>query len=117
MPRVLHTKTVAPGSFPVAGVTVAFVAATPASGQAFVMEGNDLLIARNVHATLPYTVTITSKANAGNRVKDITAESLAAGVYKFYGPFTNRDGWAQDTGELIFDASDVSIEFAVLKLS
>ena len=115
MARVLHTKTTAPGSNPAAGVTVAFAAATPADDESFLLEGNDLLIARNTHATDPFTVTINSVANAAGRVRDITAESIAAGAYKMYGPFTSRDGWAQAGGVLHFEASDAAIEFAVIK--
>jgi len=114
MPRVLITKTTAPGSYPTAGVTVSFQDAAPASDEHFIMEGNDLLIARNTHATDPFTVTITSQPSSRNRSRDITAESLAAGAYKIYGPFTDRDGWSAD-GYLQCEASDASIEFAVIK--
>jgi hypothetical protein len=114
MPRVLITKTTAPGSYPTAGVTVTFQAAAPASDEHFVLEGNDLLIARNTHVSDPFTVTITSQPNSRNRSRSITAESLATGVYKIYGPFTEREGWSA-AGYLQLEASDASIEFAVIK--
>lgn len=114
MPRVLTAKTTAPGSYPTAGVTVTFADCDPTNKNHFVLEGSDLLIARNMHASDACTVTINSQPNGRNRTKDITTESLAAGVYKIYGPFGNRNGWSAD-GYLQFEGSATDIEFAVIK--
>ncbi len=115
MPRAAVTKTVAPGPYPTAGVTATFEVRN-ADGNKFTMTGAELLIARNTHASDAATVTINSVPNQLGRSKDITAQSLAAGVERVFGPFTSKDGWAQG-GELHFEASSDNISFAVVRLS
>ena len=58
-----------------------------------------------------------SSANANGRTGDIAAESLAAGAYKVFGPFTSKDGWVQSGGYLFMEAADAEVEWAVVKLT
>lgn len=117
MPRTVVTKTAAPGAYPTAGVAVTWADADPTNKNAFVLTANELVLARNAHATDPKTVTINSAADTMGRSKDITAESLAAGVVKAYGPFTNKSGWAQaSTSYLHFEGESTDIKFAVITL-
>lgn len=59
------------------------------------------------------TVTITSAPDTLGRTNDITAEAIAAGAHRQYGPFS-RQGWKQADGKLYFAASDADVEFIVL---
>ena len=116
MARTTITKTTASGSYPTAGVAVTWTDADATNKNTFTMGGNDLLLVRNAHAATAKTVTINSVADAMNRTKDITAESLAAGVVKCFGPFKHLAGWAQSTGALNLEGEDSDIKFAVIAL-
>jgi len=73
------------------------------------------VVARNVHASAPYTVTFTSAPDPiSKRSADISAFSMAAG--DVIGFFVSRAGWEQVGGLLYLDCEDASIEFAVVVL-
>jgi hypothetical protein len=109
------TKSTAPGAYPTAGVAVAFAAADVAGKNYFIGTGRELVIARNTSADTPYTITIVSAADEMGRTGNITAESIAFGVTRMYGPFA-RSGWAQSTGHVHLEAENAAIEFAVILL-
>lgn len=111
--RVAVTKTVLPGPYDYLGVLVVFEAADTVDKNKIVLTGKEVILAKNVGAS-PATVTVTSVADPYGRTKDISAVSVAAGVVKAFGPFTNRQGWLQTDGSLYFEASAADIEFAVL---
>lgn len=115
MPRVTLTKTAAPGAYPSAGVAITFTAADTVNKEQFVFTGREMVIARNVGASTR-TVTLTSAANARGRVKHISAENIAAGAQRVYGPFTNKDGWQQSGGYFFLEANHAEVEFAVVQL-
>lgn len=100
--------------YPTAGTTITFTAADTSNQNSTPFTGREIIIATNTHATDPFTVTITSVADSHNRTGSITAESLAAGVFKLYGPF-RADGWQQSDGTLYFQGSDASIKFKVIQ--
>jgi hypothetical protein len=80
-----------------------------------IVEGKTVVFARNVGAT-PHTVTITSVADATNRLGHITSYSITAGALATFGPF-KKSGWDQASAAgLFFEADHVEIEFAVLQL-
>lgn len=110
------TKTNAPGSYPTAGVTVTMNAADASNGNYFQMTGQELLVVQNSHGATAYTWTLTSVANARGRTKDITAESLAAGVWKVVGPFTAKEGWMQQGGGCLVSGENAAILFGVIVL-
>lgn len=116
MARTALTKTTAPGSNPTAGVTVIWADADAVNQNSFVMTGNDLLLVRNTHATDPKTFTVNTSADEMGRTKDITAESLNAGVMRVLGPFRDKTGWMQSGGVLHLQGETTDIEFAVIAL-
>ena len=116
MPRALAlVKSTAPGSYPTAGVVVTFTAADATNKDQFVFSGNELVLAQNTGVT-SRTVTLTSVANAKGRVRHITADTLAAGAFKMYGPFKDKAGWVQAGGVFHLEASHAEVKFSVIKL-
>lgn len=116
MARTTITKSTAPGSNPTAGVAVTWVDCDSTNGNQFAMTGNDLLLVRNAHASTAKSVTITSVADSQGRSGTITAESLNAGVVRCFGPFRDKEGWAQAGGYLYCTGTDNNIKFAVIEL-
>lgn len=117
MARTLITKTQAPLSFPTAGVAVTWTDADASNNNQFLMTADDLLLARNAHASAAKTVTVNSSADQQGRTLDITAQSIVAGKVYMFGPFTNKVGWVQTGGYLFCTAEDNNIKFAVIKLT
>jgi hypothetical protein len=114
MARSTVTKSNAPGSYPSAGVTVAFTASDTTNGNQFRMTGDDLLIVRAVGSS--GTFTISSVANSLGRTRDITTEAISSGEYKVLGTFKQISGWRQSDGFLYFTGSATAVEFAVVKV-
>lgn len=117
MVRTALAASVAKGSNSNVGRTVTMAAWDSVNGNSFQSTGNDLLVARNGHATLARTVTVTSVADPFfGRTGDITAFSLAVGAVAVFGPFKS-DGWRQADGFIYVDASTIDITFGVVTLS
>ena len=116
MARTALTKTTAPGAYPTAGTTLTWNDADAANGNTFPMTGRDLVLVRNGHATTAKTYTVTSAADAQGRSKNITAESVAAGVVRVLGPFRNKNGWAQASNAFYIDGEDNNVKIAVIVL-
>ncbi len=112
--RTNLTKTNAPGAYATAGVAVTMTGADTTNQNAFVMNGNELVIAHNTGAS-PHTITITSAPDEKNRLGTISAESIAAGAIRIFGPF-ELAGWIQTDGALYLEANHVEVEFGVIKL-
>lgn len=115
MPRITIAGSQLAGAYPTAGTAFTFTAADTTDQNRTVFTGKEILIAYNSGAT-PHTVTITSVANRFGRLGTIAAESIAAGAYRHFGPFTNAEGWKQSDGYLYYEANDPEVLFAVLKL-
>jgi hypothetical protein len=92
-------------------------AADVANGNKFTCTGRELIFAENTDGANPYTVTVTSVPDEKNRSEDITTYSLAAGdkIMIAVG-LTNAKGWKQTDGTILISASNLAIEFAVLRL-
>jgi len=116
MARTALTVTTAPGAYPTAGVALTWDSADASNGNDFVFTGRELILVRNAHASTAKTVTLTSAADPQGRSGDITAESLAAGVVRCFGPFRNKTGWNQSGGKFHLTAEDNNIKFAVIRL-
>lgn len=116
MARAAITKSTAPGNYPTAGVEVTWTAANVSDKNDFVFTGAELLLVHNTHATLAKTWTLSSIANAKGRTKDITAESLTAGLMKVVGPFRQKEGWQQSGGKIHVEGESTDIKFAVITL-
>lgn len=114
MARTNLTKTNAPGSFAGAGVAVTMAAADTVNFNEFVAQGQDLIIAQNTGGS-PYTVTITSAPDPWGRVGHISAESIAAGAIRIYGPLATR-GWIQPDGRIYLQASNAAVKFGIVNL-
>lgn len=114
MARVVVPATVQPGGYTDAGALLTEVAADVTLKNYAVMGNRTLLIAHNGGAS-PYTVTVTSAADKFGRTNDLTAEAIAAGAIRIFGPFA-RQGWAQPGNQLFFEASNAAVLFAVLLL-
>lgn len=119
MPRITHTVQVPKGAYGDYSVANAadftWLAADVANKEQVVLTGKELLLARNVHATTPFTITINSVDDQFNRKEDVTAYSLGNLEYAMFGPFL-QPGWRQTDGKLYWEASDANIEFAVIRL-
>ncbi|HQZ40674.1 MAG TPA: hypothetical protein PLH72_16710 [Vicinamibacterales bacterium] len=115
MPRTALTKTTAVGGYPTAGVAVTMTAADVANGNSAVATGSELIVAHNTGAGA-HAVTITSSLDAQNRLGTITAESIAAGAIRIYGPLP-LPGWSQTDGLYYFSADHAEVKFGIIKLS
>jgi hypothetical protein len=114
MPRTTVPVDVAPGGYAGAGVLCTQTAADPTNLNRCVHTGRELILARNTGATAR-TVTITSVDDPYGRQEHISAESIAAGALRMYGPFPVA-GWRQTDGYLYFEASHAEVVFTVIRL-
>jgi hypothetical protein len=98
-------RTTMGGAYAADGVSLVETPADFTDLNAFPLTGGEIVIARNIHPSAAFTVTITSVANALGRVKNITADSIPAGEAHVYGPF-QPTGWKQASdGKLYLQAS------------
>ena len=118
MARVTHTAVVllgAYGDYSVANsADYSYLAADVANMEQVVLTGKEIIIARNVDAS-PHTITITSVNDPFGRAENIASYSLGANEFAVFGNF-QLTGWIQTDGKLYFQADNVNIEFAVLKI-
>ncbi len=118
MPRITHTVQVPLGSIGDYSVgdaaDIAFLAADVANQEQFASTGKEHILARNVGGG-PFLITVTSVNDPFNRTGDITDYSLGAGEFAILGPF-DRTGWKQADGFIFFEANNVAIEFAVIRI-
>lgn len=106
------TKTQAPGRNADAGALVIWTVATGADQEAAFDEGA-VLHAKNTGAGAPTVTVYSAPGKLTGRIDNITAEAIAAGAQRVYGPFT-KDGWQQANGKLKFLGSTADISFAIL---
>lgn len=114
MTRTTMTTTTAPGSTNYAGQALTMTAADISNYNEFVASGKDLIVAHNTGAS-SYTITVTSVADPYGRTKDISAVSIAAGVYMIFGPL-DLTGWVQSDGKIYLQASNAAVKFGVVRL-
>lgn len=115
MARTTLTKTTAPGGYAAAAVAVTMTAADVANKNQFRVAGSDLLIVHNTGAS-QRTFTITSSADPiFGRTKDITAETIDAGVIKVFGPI-HPTGWIQSDGYVYLEANNAEVKFGVVAM-
>jgi len=88
--------------------------ATASDGIGFAATGREILLVRNIHATLAQTVTFTSVADPQGRTQDVTAYSIGAGEFAAFN-FSQMVGWVQSTGQIFAVGSTTDIKFAVLR--
>ena len=113
--RTTLVKTIAPGGYASAGVTVTMAAADTVNKNRFVASGNDLVVALNTTGG-GLTVTIESSDDERGREEDITAEAIAAGAMRVFGPFRTL-GWRQAGLSYIhLEASAVGVLLGVIQL-
>lgn len=109
----LLPRTTPPGSNADAGVAVTFTAATASADDTITFGAGDVILAWNSGGS-SRTVTIYSAPDPTGRIDDITAESIAAGAHRVYGPFKTI-GWRQSDGTLKVRASHADVRFAILR--
>lgn len=114
MARTDLTAIAAPGSYATSGTAITWTAADATNGNQFTLTGKQLVLVYNSD-TSAHSVTVTSSADEYGRSGDITAESVAAGAYKMFGPF-KLPGWVQTDGNLYLSADSATISFAVITL-
>lgn len=94
-----------------------FQAADVSNKNQFAMgTGKYIVLARNVHATTSYTITLTSSADERKRTGDITTYSIAAGKQIAF-LVDQQAGWIQTDGQFYLEASNASIEFCIIRLT
>ena len=108
-PKGPNPVTVAPGD-----LHITPAAADSVNGNQFAALPGDIVHARNTHATLARTVTLTSSPDERGRLGNIAAYSLAAGE-EMYFYFGDETGWRQPDGFIYLDASTADIVWAVLR--
>ena len=98
------------------GAQLLFTAADTVNFNSFVASGREIVIVYNSAASAG-TVTINSVADQLGRTADITAYSIPATSYAFFGPFP-LNGWAQTTvpKTINLQGSAATITFAVVQL-
>jgi len=112
--RTILTKSTAPGGYAAAGVAVTMTAADVSVQNRFVATGKELVVAHNTDSGA-HTVTITSSTDPRGRSGTISAESIAAGAIRVYGPFPLL-GWVQTTGYVHLEANSALVKFGVVVL-
>lgn len=96
---------------------LAWQAADPTNFNQFAMgTGKYLILARNVHATIGYTVTLTSIADERRRTGDITTYALAA-LKQLAFLVDQQAGWLQTDGMFYLTGSNASVEFCIIRLT
>ncbi len=108
------TKTTAPGSYAAAGVAVTMTAADVGAGNHYACSGRDLIIAHNTGAG-EHHVTITSQVNGKQRLGTITAEAIAAGDIRIYGPLPAA-GWMNASRNVLCSADNAEVKFGIVTL-
>lgn len=114
MARTRLTPVAATGPFPTAGVVATPVALDTSNGNVVAMSGRDLVLIFNSDSA-SHTVTFASTPDPQGRTGNITAEAVAAGVYKIFGPF-GKLGWMQSGGDLFIDCSDATVKASVIQI-
>jgi hypothetical protein len=121
MPRTLLAATAIktvkgpnPGTVLAGDLTVTPVAADVANGNNFVPAQNDVLHIQNTHATIAYTVTLTSAPDERKRLGTITAYNLPAGAIATFS-YGDLIGWLQsDSPATVWlDANNASVVYWV----
>ena len=98
------------------GLDLAWQAADPTNFNQFALgTGKFLILARNVHASIGYTVTFTSIADHLKRTGDITTYALAFGKVMAF-MVDLQVGWIQTDGMFYMTGSNASVEFCILRL-
>ena len=113
MARTSLTKTTAPGSYAGQGEALTMAAADTSNKNQFTASRKDIVVAHNTGGS-PYTVTITSVDDHYGRQEDISAESIAAGAIKIFGPF-ELHGWQQADGKIYLEANNSAVEFGIIQ--
>lgn len=99
------------------GDDITWSAADAVNGNHFVWPstGKLIVLARNVHASTTYTVTVTSVAlSFSSRTGSISAVNVTAGNQKAI-PL-KMDGWKNSSGNCELSANNTNIQFAVLNI-
>jgi hypothetical protein len=120
MPRTTITPNTPVGPYPTLQpaantLDLVWTAADVANQNQATFNGPKLILARNSHASIDYTVTFTSKVDNRNRAGDITTYNLNFGDTMAF-KIDNSEGWLQSDGFIYFGASNASVLFAVLNL-
>lgn len=104
------------GTITAGAAALNWTACDSVNGNSVILTGREVLLIQNSGAS-PYTVTVSSVADQLGRFADITAYSLPATSFAFFGPFP-LNGWAQTTNPrtLNFTGSNVAVKFAVIQL-
>ena len=111
MPTTALTATTTPSGYSETGQAITFTAADVANGNHIDSADNIFVVARNVHVSTAYTVTITSQPDSTTgRTGDVDAVSVAAGTATLFQ--LQSDGWSDSNSQYLINANNTSIEFA-----
>lgn len=117
MTRVALTPVVLARAFDAVPCTaLVWTAADISDFNRFRLSGQELLLIRNVHATITYTYTLHTVADPFGRAQDMTAHSLVAGAIHALAklPLT---GFRQSDGYVWISGNNANIQFCVLDMS
>ena len=97
-------------------LTPTWQAADVANGNQFALgTGKYDIHARNVHASIDYTVTLTSSADERKRTGDITTYNVDFGKQMIF-RVDQQAGWVQSDGMFYLSGSNAAVEFLIVRL-
>ncbi len=103
-------------TLPVSALALDFVftAVDTVNDNAFIFTGREIIVVRNTDGG-PQTVTLTSAPDpTTQRTGDITTYTVGAGLFSAF-LASQLAGWRQSDGRFYLTASNVAVEFAILR--
>ncbi len=116
MPRTTISPTALPGPYPTAVVVLPFSAADVANLNQVQWTGKEIILAQNTDAVAAHNVTLSSTVDSHDRSGDIGPTSVAASTTVILAGPLPEDGWRNSDGYIYFQADNVAVKFAVLRL-
>jgi len=105
-----------PGTVNAGDLAFTFTAADIVNLNSFAAAGNEVLIVQNTDAA-SQTITLTTKPDGYGRSADIATYSIPAGGFAAFNFHNANNGWIQADNNIYFQASAVTVKFAVLRIN
>lgn len=103
-----------PGAVAANALDVVFTVCDPTNDNQFALTGRELIVVRNLHATLARLITLTSSADPQKRVADIASYSLGALEFMMFWVGA-IPGWDQ-SGQFFLDGETTDVVFAIVRI-
>src|SRR6185437_11190922 len=103
-----------PGTVNAGDLAFTFTAADIVNLNSFAATGNEVLIVQNTDVG-SQTITLTTRPDNFGRSSDIATYSIPASGFAAFNFHNANNGWVQSDGNIYFQASTVTVKFAVLR--